>query len=386
MKLGIVGGALQGMEVAYLARKAGYSTVVIDRWDQAPAFSMADEHAILDVVADDEARRILMSCDAVMPANEDLETLESLAVMLRNGPPLIFDLQAFRLSRSKALSNKLFRSLNVPMPLEWPESGFPVIIKPSEESGSVGVSRANNEAQLRRGLDRARQFGEGVVVQEFVSGRSVSIEVIGNGERFLPLVTTEVHFDHSFDCKMVTSPAELDFDEDQFRDASVKVASSLPLRGIMDVEAMVSGSTAKLIEIDARFPSQTPTAVYHSAGINMVSMLVDLFIEDRLEVPEPALRRTVIYEHLIVKDGTLYFNGEGGLVHHPGMVVRPGMFGADEVITDYRSDRESWAATLIFTGEGRAETLRKRRRALRNVMSVISSDSSRLPMEVSTHD
>jgi pyrrolysine biosynthesis protein PylC len=75
------------------------------------------------------------------------------------------------------------------MPLEWPESGFPVIIKPSEESGSVGVSKASNEVQLRRGLEKARQFGEGVVVQEFVSGKSVSVEVIGDGERFLPLVT-----------------------------------------------------------------------------------------------------------------------------------------------------------------------------------------------------
>jgi pyrrolysine biosynthesis protein PylC len=71
------------MEVAYLARKAGHSTVVIDRWDKAPAFSLADEHAVLDAVADSEARRILTDCDAVIPANEDLETLERLAVMLR---------------------------------------------------------------------------------------------------------------------------------------------------------------------------------------------------------------------------------------------------------------------------------------------------------------
>jgi pyrrolysine biosynthesis protein PylC len=373
MRLGIVGGALQGMEVAYLARKAGYETVVIDRWDKAPAFSLADEHAVLDAVNDPEALRILEDCDAVMPANEDLETLERLVNLLRDGPPLIFDLQAFRLSRSKALSNKLFRSLDVPMPATWPESGFPVIVKPSEESGSVGVSKANNEAQLRRSLDRARQYGEGVVVQEFISGRSVSLEVIGNGERFIPLVTTEVHFDSVYDCKMVTTPVEMDFDDQQFRDASLQVASSLSLRGIMDVEAMISGRTAKLIEIDARFPSQTPTAVYHSTGINMVRMLVDLFTSGSMDVPDVPCSRTVIYEHLMVEDGSVHFRGEDGLPRHPDMVVMPGLFGSDEAITDYRPDLDSWAATLIFTGRDRSEVLRKRRRALRNVMASVQS-------------
>jgi pyrrolysine biosynthesis protein PylC len=149
---------------------------------------------------------------------------------------------------------------------------------------------------------------------------------------------------------------------------------------------MVSGSTAKLIEIDARFPSQTPTAVYHSTGINMVSMLVDLFTENKLEMPDHVPPRSVIYEHLMVKDGTLYFRGEGVLSHHPGMTVRPGLFGADEVITDYGPEQDSWAATVIITGRDRAEVLKKRRRTLRSVMSAVNIESSRVPVEVGSHD
>ena len=387
MRLGIVGGALQGMEAAYLARKAGFETVVIDRWDQAPAFSLADEHAVLDAVKDPEALRLLMDCDAVLPANEDLKTMERLTGLLRDGPPLILDLQAYRLSRSKVLSNKLFRSLEVPMPRAWPESGFPVIIKPSEESGSVGVSKASNEAQLRKGVEKARQYGEGTVVQEFVSGRSVSLEVIGDGQQYVPLVTTEVHFDHVYDCKMVTTPVDLAFDDQQFRDSSTQVASSLPLKGIMDVEAMVSGGVAKLIEIDARFPSQTPTAVYHSTGINMVGMLVDLFTSGKMEVPSGQRPRATIYEHLMVEDGTVHHRGEHDLVYHPNMTVSPGLFGSDEAITDYRPDRCSWAATLIFTGKDRSEVMRKRKRAFRNILNNMQMTGyQRSVVEVRSHD
>ena len=36
MRLAIVGGALQGMEAAYLSKRAGYETVVIDRKIDCP--------------------------------------------------------------------------------------------------------------------------------------------------------------------------------------------------------------------------------------------------------------------------------------------------------------------------------------------------------------
>jgi pyrrolysine biosynthesis protein PylC len=246
-----------------------------------------------------------------------------------------------------------------------------VIIKPSEESDSVGVSKANNEVQLKKGVEKARRYGDGVVVQEFISGRSLAIEVIGDGEHYVPLVTTEVHFDHAYDCRMVTSPVDLDLDDQLFRDASLQIASSLSLKGIMSVEAMVSDPTAKIIEIDARFPSQTPTAVYHSTGINMVSMLVDLFTAGRMETLTSSPPRSVIYEHLMVENGVVHSRGEDGLARHPDMAVVPGLFGADEAITDYRPDRSSWVATMIFSGANRYEVLRKRRRAMRDIVSSI---------------
>ncbi len=40
MLIGIVGGRLQGMEAVYLAKKAGFETLVIDRKEDAPATSI----------------------------------------------------------------------------------------------------------------------------------------------------------------------------------------------------------------------------------------------------------------------------------------------------------------------------------------------------------
>lgn len=370
MRIGIVGGALQGMEAAYLAKKAGMTAVVIDRWPKAPAFSLADESEVVDVL-DPEAHTIIDDCDVILPANEDPETLRVLVKLCRGGPPLIFDPRSYRISRSKLLSNKLFRTLGVPMPAPWPECGFPVVVKPSVQSGSVGVSRANNMSQLKDGIERARRLGEGVVVQEFITGRSVSLEVIGNGSDAVPLVTTEVHLDEDFDCKMVTSPPErLNFDEEALRDAGIEIARSLRLHGIMDVEAIVDKGAPKVIEIDARIPSQTPSAVYHSHGINMVEALAELFVHGRMPSPPRAPKRHAIYEHLLIENGVVRSKGEGMMAGFARMKVVEGLFGSDEMITSYGPEKTRWAATVICTGSTPSEARRKRQACLREIMEV----------------
>ena len=61
MRLLIVGGKLQGTEAAYLAAKAGWETVLIDRREAPPAAGLTDAHVIADVTADEPRTRSLVS-------------------------------------------------------------------------------------------------------------------------------------------------------------------------------------------------------------------------------------------------------------------------------------------------------------------------------------
>lgn len=372
MKLGIVGGKLQGMEAAYLAKKAGYEVVVVDRHADAPALSLADKGAVIDTIKDERAAvKVFEDCDAVLPANEDLETLTRL-VRLFDGleVPLIFDMHAYRVSSSKVRSNELMTHLGVPMPSPWPECGFPVVVKPSGESGSTGVTCAHNLDEIRAGEDRVRGMGDGCVVQEFVDGPSISMEVIGNGEEFVPLVTTQIYLDDVYDCKMVRSPWE-DRDariEEAFADAGRQIASELGLRGIMDVEAIVCKGVPKILEIDARIPSQTPAAVLASSGINMVRMLAEAFVTGKLSGPPTDGSRAAIYEHFAVEDGAMRSCGEGGFAGVRSPKVVPGLFGSDEMITDYQPGKGTWRSTMICSGTTPASAWDKRMKAFRTVI------------------
>jgi D-alanine-D-alanine ligase len=56
--------------------------------------------------------------------------------------------------------------------------GFPLVVKPSAEGSSVGVSIVKTEAQLQPALDLARQYHGGVLLEEYVKGREINVGVL----------------------------------------------------------------------------------------------------------------------------------------------------------------------------------------------------------------
>jgi len=371
MKLGIVGGALQGMEAAYLARKAGYETLVVDRRTDAPALSLADEAVVLDVTLErGRAAKVLEDCDAVLPANENYAALICLSDMFRElETPLLFDMRAYEISSSKLHSNQLFERMGVPVPSPWPNCGFPVVVKPSGQSGSVGVAKASGPEELEMGIEAVRALGEEPIVQEFVEGPNISIEVIGDGARAVPMVITEVVLDAGYDCRMVRCPLEgLEPSvEAAFAGIARKIAEGMGLRGIMDVEAIVCGGVPKVLEIDARIPSQTPAAVYHATGVNLLERLVGALVHGRLEDAGPVRQGASVYEHIAADDGRMRSCGERGFAEVRSPRIAPGLFGADDAMTDHRPGARSWRGTLMFSGSTSELVREKRTRCIREI-------------------
>jgi len=371
VKVGVVGGALQGTEAVYLSKKAGIKTVVLDRKKRAPAMTLADEAVNIDIIKEPgRAVKVFEDCDAVIPANENSDTLVRLVKMFEGlDVPLMFDMESYQLSCSKVRSNDMMRKLDIPMPGDWPGCEFPVVVKPSGQSGSAGVTKAMTQQQLEEGMDSIRNIGDECVVQEFVHGPNISIEVIGNGTEMVPLVVTEVVLDHEYDCKMVRSPYKLSPKTERlFVSASERIAQQMGLNGIMDVEAIVKDGIPKVLEIDARIPSQTPAAVLGSSGINIMSMLTDSFVKGKLEKPKRTGNGAAFYEHIIVKGKTMSSCGEGvfAKVDRPKIMTR--MFHSDEMITDYEPDKGKWMATIVNTGRNEEEAWHKRLACLWEIM------------------
>jgi D-alanine-D-alanine ligase len=58
------------------------------------------------------------------------------------------------------------------------ELGLPVFVKPAELGSSVGVARADTEAQLKEGLEVAIAFGPKVIVEEAIDGREIEVAIL----------------------------------------------------------------------------------------------------------------------------------------------------------------------------------------------------------------
>ncbi len=353
MKLGIVGGRLQGVEASYLARKAGYEVVLFDRLPDVPALGLADEFHLGDVRFEPiRMRRLFEGCDAVLPACEDLTTLSWMAQVLPSwGVALLFDLPAFLVTRSKLASDELFAGLDLPRPRYWPNCEFPVILKPDCESGSHGVRLLWDEPEVSQALGGSYATGDRLVLQEFINGPSISVEVIAVGGQARALQVTELEFDESYDCRRVVAPAAVSSRTKQMiAEYAVAIARELGLSGIMDLEAMLDGQVPKLLEIDARLPSQTPIAVYHSTGLNLVRLLFEALTCGRLPEADQMAERGVVLQHVRVAGGRLRLVGEAALAQARPLKVIPDFHGSAEAITDYLPGRTSWVGTLIFEG------------------------------------
>lgn len=370
MRICIIGGALQGMEAVLLSQKAGFETTVIDRKATAPAASLADTFVHCDILADDGlARRTMSDCDAVLPAFEDLDGLRMLDRTVPGlGKPLLFDMHAYEVSCSKEESNRIMAGLDVPMPEPWPGCGFPVVVKPSSQSGSVGVSVAHDEDRRLKAVEAVRRLGDTPVQQEFVSGKSVSIEVIGDGEGSRAFVTTEVVLDRDYDCKQVVcEPGILDEAEQaEFESIGTRIADGIGLTALMDVEAIRTRKGLRVLEIDARIPSQTPAAVEAATGVNLVEELV-LSASGKETSRTPAAGCSV-YEHYVAGHGRLSTCGEKEFGRLRTPRIHEGLFGADTVITDYLPGTAEWRATVINAGKTSSEVLRKRKAFIERAM------------------
>lgn len=360
MRIAIIGGKLQGLEAAYLAKKSHIETLLIDKHHTVPAKGLCDE--FLQFEFGKEPSHPLFSGklpDIILPACENPKTLAAVkqwadAINI----PLATDLEAFTLSSSKRRSNTIFAKLNIPAPLPWPECGYPAVIKPDNSSGSKGVNIIRNESEL---FLQTELQSSSPVLQEYLEGPSYSIEIIGRPGHYQVLQVTDLYMDKRYDCKRISAPTSLPATQIKvFENMALRIAEKICLKGIMDVEVILNRGQLKILEIDARLPSQTPITVFWSTGINMVTELVKLFTHADNSPLLIHNEKHIALEHISVSTNQLEVCGEHILADCGPLQIIKKFFGADEAITNYQPDSSEWVATLLFKGSSH-EAVRSKR-------------------------
>ncbi len=124
------------------------------------------------------------------------------------------------LAMDKDLSKKLFRSAGVqtadwlmaPVSVEDVERqlGFPVVVKPSKQGSTVGLTVVKEAGQLQAAIDEAWRYDDEVMIERFIAGRELTVGVLG--ERATPVgEIIPVHEIYDYECKYTAGMAREEF-------------------------------------------------------------------------------------------------------------------------------------------------------------------------------
>lgn len=370
MKIVIIGGKLQGVEASYLAKKAGWEVVIVDKNDFVPAKGLCDKFYQLDILdCGEKFLKLIKNADLIIPAIEDKLTLDYLdQIAKNNGFPLAFQAFSYDITSSKRQSNNLFMEHDIPIPKYFPKCNLPLIIKPSDSSGSQGVRKVRTVKELSEYLTESNLNEVNWIIQEYVEGQIYSLEVIGCQGKFITYQITDLEMDNNYDCKRVAAPSKLIPNlETQLRKMTEKIAKLINLNGIMDIEVVNHNGDLKVLEIDARLPSQTPTVVFKSTGINFLEELYKVYVQKSVDKPDITPKKAVIYEHICVTKEVIKTLGEHIIATASSLKLKKDFFGADEALTNYVRGCTSWVATLIVTESNFSKAWEKRSKVIENI-------------------
>jgi D-alanine-D-alanine ligase len=129
------------------------------------------------------------------------------------------------LAMDKDLSKHLFRAVGVPTP-EWIMAsldgssptvadverslGFPVIVKPSKQGSTVGLTVVKESGRLRDAIIEAARYDDEVMVEQFITGRELTVGILGG--QALPVgEIIPKHEIYDYECKYTAGMAREEF-------------------------------------------------------------------------------------------------------------------------------------------------------------------------------
>jgi len=171
--------------------------------------------------------------------------------------------------------------------------GFPCFVKPSNAGSSVGITKAHNMEELKKGLELASHHDRKILVEENITGREIECGVLGNGNNISASTVGEVlaaaEF-YDYDAKYNNAesrtviPAEIGEDMiNAVRKVAVKVFKAVDGAGLARIDFFLEKDTNRIVfnELNT-LPGFTDISMYPKLWENVgkpIEELLDELIE-----------------------------------------------------------------------------------------------------------
>jgi D-alanine-D-alanine ligase len=171
---------------------------------------------------------------------------------------------------------------------------YPVVVKPSCQGSTIGLSIAKNRDELTNAINTAYKYDSRVLVEQFISGTEITVPVIGNDElQVLPIVEIvpksgfyDYHAKYTDGETDEIVPARLPESIYKYaEELALKCHKTLLCRGMSRTDMIAAKDEIYVLETNT-IPGMTPTSLLprsaKAAGIEF-SDLLDTLITLSLE-------------------------------------------------------------------------------------------------------
>lgn len=193
-KLLILAGSVHEYDLVRRAKELGIYTIVTDYYDpeMSPAKKIADEYWNIswENLDELEAKCREEHIDGITAGYSESTVDRCIKLCKRLNFPCYCSQQQFDILKDKKLFKDECRKFGVPVVKEYKNiedvDCFPVIIKPVDRGGSIGVGIANNKEELEQVYHYAmdKSFSKQVIIEDYICWGSKfdAYYVIANGE------------------------------------------------------------------------------------------------------------------------------------------------------------------------------------------------------------
>jgi D-alanine-D-alanine ligase len=137
---------------------------------------------------------------------------------------------------------------------------FPVFVKPNKNGSSYGISKVKEKQFLAEAVEKAFQFDDEVLVEEFIAGREFGCGVIEKDKALIALPMTEIITQREFfdyeakylgEAQEITPPNNLpDHKVLECQEISKKIYRQLKLKGAVRMDYFLNGEDFYLLEVN----------------------------------------------------------------------------------------------------------------------------------------
>ena len=227
-----------GIRITEALRSLGHEVVAVDT--VAGVLTAEDERRLLQdgvvKTAPPDSKALVRMNSAMQGTLKSLPKADVLFLALHGGQGEDGTLQALldltgvpytgsghlasALAMDKDLSKHLFRAAGVPT-ADWLMApvtedevraalGFPVIVKPSKQGSTVGLSVVKQPGELQPAIDMAFEHDDEVMIERFIAGRELTVGILGD----VALPVGEIiakHEIYDYECKYTPGMAVEEF-------------------------------------------------------------------------------------------------------------------------------------------------------------------------------